>query len=215
MWTFNYILIGNSNVGKSSICNRLIFDKFFYDNPQTIGIDYFTTTINDKHILPLDCDPNVKIKIWDTAGCEMYKSITRSYYNNCCGVILVYDVCDHKSFIDLISYWIPIVKTECPNNVEFIFVATKIDSNKRILKPDDGKRLALEHKTQYFEIDNKKCVEESGIIPAITYLTNTIKSKLPHDSLKLPKGIKYNKPEVLTIIEDKFETVDKSNCCFL
>ena len=86
---FKILLIGNSNTGKSAIINSIsggVFDKSYVS---TIGVDFAI-----KHITLKDEDTeiNVKLQIWDTAGQESFRSITRSYYRDSAGVIIVYDI---------------------------------------------------------------------------------------------------------------------------
>jgi len=181
MWIYNFIVVGDSYVGKSSFCNRLIFDKFYYDNPQTIGVDFFTKKITSS---------DIKIHLWDTAGNEMYKSITRNYFINATAVILIFDICNRDSFINLINYWIPIIKRECPHNVDIVIVGNKSEDIHRNIKYDEGKRLALNNNTIYFETECKKLLNESNILNVIDYLVLKVSSKIPKDTNKIPKGIK-------------------------
>lgn len=231
-WIYNYIIVGDSNVGKSSLCNRYIFDKFHYDNPQTIGIDFFTksfmsrsnkkleTTIHSHTHSPNNYD-KIKLHIWDSAGCESYKSITRSYFLNTCAVILVFDVCNRTSFINLISYWIPLIKAECSCDIDFVIVGNKSSDIHRNIKYDEGRRLALEHNTLYFETECKNTLTETNILNVFNYLTMKVNAKVKN-SEKTPKGIKklnydiINDTKNLIHIEDiEPEIIKSKKCCFL
>jgi GTPase SAR1 family protein len=47
---------------------------------------------------------SVKVSVWDTAGGEKYKVLSRVYYKGAVGVLLVYDVTDKKSYEDIGSW---------------------------------------------------------------------------------------------------------------
>jgi len=95
-YIFRFIIIGDSNVGKSCIVSRFAHDSFASNHDITIGVDFATTIININ---------GKKINIWDTAGQEAFKSITRSYYRNTTAIILTYDVTNMYSFCN-INNWI-------------------------------------------------------------------------------------------------------------
>lgn len=85
------LLIGDSGVGKSCLLLRFCDDQFTPSFITTIGIDFKIRT--------LDLDgQKVKLQVWDTAGQERFKTITTAYYRGAMGILVVYDVCDLKSF---------------------------------------------------------------------------------------------------------------------
>lgn len=97
-FVFKTLLIGNSSVGKSSLLLRFsdnIFQESFYP---TIGVDFKIRTFEQDGSI-------VKLQMWDTAGQEKFKTITSAYYKGAQGIILVFDLCDKKSFQD-IQNWI-------------------------------------------------------------------------------------------------------------
>ena len=92
------ILIGNAGVGKTSIIERYTTGAF-YDTSihKTLKTDVIerTVSLNGKNYL---------FKIWDTAGQELYRSVTRSHYHNAKGIFLVYDMSSEESFNSL-EFW--------------------------------------------------------------------------------------------------------------
>ena len=84
-FVFKYIIIGDSGVGKSSIMHRFIYNKTKKETTQTVGVEFASKLLsfNEKEI---------KLQIWDTAGQEKFRSVTKSYYRSAIGVIIVYDV---------------------------------------------------------------------------------------------------------------------------
>ncbi len=70
---FKYILLGDSNVGKSCLMSQFIEKKFHTALDPTIGVEFGSKKVTiDGRV--------VKVQIWDTAGTENYRSITRSYF---------------------------------------------------------------------------------------------------------------------------------------
>jgi len=92
------LLVGNSNVGKSSLLMRFADDEFTDEFRSTIGVDFKVRTIQFQNKV-------VKLQIWDTAGQERFQTITSSYYRGCHGILLVYDSTDFDSFFGL-EEWI-------------------------------------------------------------------------------------------------------------
>ncbi len=97
-YVFKILLIGNSAVGKSSLLLRFAEDIFTDSFLPTIGVDFKIRTIEA-------AGSKVKLQMWDTAGQERFKSILTSYYKGTHGVLLVYDITDRRSFVD-VQNWI-------------------------------------------------------------------------------------------------------------
>lgn len=113
------LFLGESSVGKTSILNRFAFNTFNYSQLNTIGIDFTKTTImvNDKA---------VKLQLWDTAGQERFYSITRSYYRNAHGILLVFALDDDHSFNN-IDTWYKGIKKEIDGDIPVYLIANKTD----------------------------------------------------------------------------------------
>ena len=106
-------------------------------------------------------DINVCVKIWDTAGQEQYKSLTKSFYKNCNGVIVVYDVTDRDSF-EKVKEWIESIKENAEENIKVILIGNKIDLCKSV-HTNEGRKLAKELKISFFETSAKEniCVNQA------------------------------------------------------
>ena len=131
--SYKILLLGNTFVGKSSILIKYSDDYFPENYIATVGLDYRL-----KHF-DLPNGQKGKIQIWDTAGQDRFKSITKNYYNNSNGIILVYSVIDKKSFDD-ISNWIEEIKEQTKDDIIIFLVGNKIDLNeKRVISIKEGK----------------------------------------------------------------------------
>lgn len=88
---FRVIIVGDTGVGKSCLLMRYSEDSFKEQHSVTIGVEFGT-----KNFM-IENHP-VKLQIWDTAGQESFRSITRSFYRRADGVFLVYDTTARHTF---------------------------------------------------------------------------------------------------------------------
>ena len=151
--TEKYILklltIGDQFVGKSSIINRYIDDKFNENIRPTLAIDYKTKMIQKGENL-------IKISIYDTAGEEKYRHLIKNYYNGSNGILLVFDITDKNSF-DNLNFWLDELEKNCNlNNLYIFLVGNKTDLKKeRKVSYDEAKNFADMKKIPYIEISAK------------------------------------------------------------
>ena len=144
------LIIGNSNVGKTSIITRFTNGTFSQNYLATVGVDNYTKieTIDNK---------NVQIKLWDTAGQEKYKSLTKSFFRGAEGVILVYDITNLESFTDL-KLWINSIKEnlgEEKESIPSIIVGNKIDLGEREISLEEANKFCKDNNYEYFETSAK------------------------------------------------------------
>ena len=146
---YKILLLGDSSVGKTCILARYADNTFQEDHLATIGLDYKIKTVT------LDNGKTVKIQIWDTAGQDRFKSITKNYYKGAHGIILIYDITNKRSF-DNVKNWVDVIKEEVSEKVTIILVANKIDCNEeRKVSTIEGKNIANEYGLQFFETSAK------------------------------------------------------------
>ena len=114
------IVIGDYSVGKTTLLQRFTEGIYNEKTLSTIGIELFKKEIsinNKKYIM----------KIWDTCGQEKFRSISRNYYHNAQGIMLLFDVNSKLSFEHL-SYWIEsIIQNILNKNTPSVIVACKND----------------------------------------------------------------------------------------
>ncbi|MPC36951.1 Ras-related protein Rab-39B [Portunus trituberculatus] len=131
-YQFRLILIGDSTVGKSSLLKYFTDGKFFevggggcdgglcfQISDPTVGVDFFA------RLIEVSDGTRIKLQLWDTAGQERFRSITRTYYRNSVGALVVFDVCNKKS-LEHVPMWIMEAKRHIePHKAVFILVGTK------------------------------------------------------------------------------------------
>ena len=160
-YLLKYIIIGDAAVGKSNLLLRFAQNDFKTEYQLTIGVEFGAKNldINNKKF---------RLQIWDTAGQENYRSITRAYYKNSVCSILVYDISNRETF-EHISNWIEDCTAQSPKTVFMILVGNKSDlSNNRQVTFDEGKEMAKNNNMLFFETSAKtgenvdKIFEESA-----------------------------------------------------
>ena len=106
---YKFILLGDSSVGKSSIYKRLSGKSFSEKQMATLGIENVTLYFDDAQIDEKTLQ-NFKIILFDTVGQERYRSITRSYFKDSQGIVLIYNIIDKTSF-EHVQTWLDSIKT--------------------------------------------------------------------------------------------------------
>ena len=153
------IIIGDHCIGKTSIALRKrdnIYDTIY--NP-TIGVDFFYYRTNVNNI-------PVKISVWDTAGHDNYRNIIKLYFKESQGAVLVYDITNRNSFLNLKNWIIQLNENEF--NGKVILVGNKCDSvNERRVTTEEGEQLALENDCLFIESSSKNNINIDSIFEKI------------------------------------------------
>jgi len=149
--TLKILLIGNSNVGKSSLLLRFTEDTFLPQDEvaATIGVDFKVQDMKFE-------GKKYKLTIWDTAGQERFRTLTSSYYRGAQGVILVYDVSNRETF-DQLDNWFNELSTYCTNkDVVKMIVGNKVDKEEqRVISRKEAEAYARKSHTLFLECSAK------------------------------------------------------------
>ena len=147
------IILGDSNVGKTTLIQRLI-NKEFVNPSATLGIEYHT------YIISLN-EFKIRMQIWDTAGQEKFNSLVKSYYQNTEVGIFIYSIDKEDSF-DNIKTWYNNFKENSTQNSFNILVGNKkdLEEEKRQVSFEKGENFAKENEFKFFKeitckIDNE------------------------------------------------------------
>ena len=95
------ILLGPSGCGKSCILHRFIKGEWRVLTSQTIGVEFASKIVK---VGNQGSRKRVKLQLWDTAGTERFRSVSRSYYRGAAGAVLVYDISNQGSFAQLPTF---------------------------------------------------------------------------------------------------------------
>ena len=207
-YLLKYIIIGNSSVGKSCITMRYIHESFAEEFTSTIGVEYGSKniTINGKIY---------KIQIWDTAGQENFRSITRAYYKNSICACIVYDITNRKSFED-VKLWLEDCKSQSPRNILLVLIGNKIDlEDKREVSFEEGEKFAKENNMMFLETSAKNGDNIENIFyNSAAIIDKKIEEKF-YDLNVENCGIKIgiNPPQVISLNEKKIINDKNSGFC--
>ena len=203
-YLFKYIIIGDPSVGKSNLLMKFAHNKFTEEYQTTIGVEFGAKNIHLN-------DQTYRIQIWDTAGQENFRSITRAYYKNCVCAMIVYDITCRESF-EHIQNWLQDIRDQSPKTVLIVLIGNKIDlEDKRIISYDEGKDFASKNDLLFMETSAKtgERVDEIFEISA-----KEIDKKMRENYYDLKSetcGIKEGKNNNINLNTEKSK--DKKGCC--
>lgn len=165
------IILGDSGVGKTSIMNRYVNQRFSKQYKTTIGADFST-----RELLLGDC--LVTLQIWDTAGQERFQSLGVAFYRGADACMLVYDMTKPKSFESLVNWRDEFLVQAGPRDPEkfpFLVAANMLDkADERRVPEETARRWCDETDTAYFETSAKEAtnIDEAFIAIAEAALKN-------------------------------------------
>jgi len=145
---FKYIIVGDTAVGKSCLLLQFTDKRFQPVHDLTIGVEFGSRTITIE-------GNQVKLQIWDTAGQEKFRSITRSYYRGAAGALLVYDITRRETFEHLTT-WLEDCRKFSNQNIVIMLIGNKCDlENKRAVSNEEGEAFAKQHGLTFLETSAK------------------------------------------------------------
>ena len=145
------ITLGNSAVGKTSFLMKYIDNSFTLTYTTTLGVDFKQKKIKLKD------GRDVRLRIFDTAGQERYKSVSASFIKKADGVILIYDIGDLESF-EAVENWIKSIREIGKDKLPIILVGNKCDlsDDKRMISLKEGQDKADEFNIPFYETSCKE-----------------------------------------------------------
>ena len=203
------VLAGDSGVGKTNILSRFTRDFFSEDSKSTIGVEFATKNIVINNKL-------IKANIWDTAGQENYKSITRAYFHGALGAIIVFDITQSSSF-DSVSKWLKDIRDNTEKDAIIMLIGNKNDlEDKRTVLAEEAIKYAKTEQLLYIEtsaLNSKNISDAFNMIVAeiVSKFTNrNLKSQI-QDSLPLEED-PFSKAGI-KITSDEKQVQPKKDCC--
>jgi Ras-related protein Rab-2A len=192
-YVLKFIIVGDSTVGKSNIMSKYTDKRFLSNHDMTIGVEFATKIVSISNTLQnnlLDephsdnslrrANTNYKIQIWDTAGQETFKAITRSYYRGTIGCLLVYDITRRESF-DSINMWLSELRKFSDPNTVIALVGNKIDLEKsRVISYNEGNTYAEQNNLIFFETSAKT---SQNIEACFTHIVQVIQKKIENSEI--------------------------------
>ena len=143
-YSVKFIIVGDSSVGKSNILLRFSRDTFDQSHQATLGIEFA-----NKHMIYNNTD--YLIQIWDTAGQENFRSVTRAYYKASAVAMVVYDITKEESFQHIESC-LRDCKELAPGTVILVLIGNKSDlEDQRVIAKERGEIFAKENNMVFLE----------------------------------------------------------------
>ena len=197
------ILIGQSGVGKTNLINIARKEKFNPNQVTTVNCSFFK-----KEMTVEKRDFNVYL--WDTIGQEKLKSLTKIFFKNSKIAILVYDITNKSSFIEL-NYWLKEVKETLGENVILGVLGNKKDLfvNEKVSE-EEGEEYARSIGARW-GLTSAKTDRESFL----TFIEELIKDYI---NISNPKNTNDEKKEennenIVVLKEGDNENIKKKKCC--
>uniref|UniRef100_A0A1X7U0Q0 Uncharacterized protein n=1 Tax=Amphimedon queenslandica TaxID=400682 RepID=A0A1X7U0Q0_AMPQE len=129
--TYKVVIVGNFGAGKTALLWRFLHKDF---GSGIIDVVQKRITVKEN---------DIELEIWDTAGQERFRTISPSYYAGAHAIIIVYDMTDRKSFVEIKQYWIKEIAVQfgddADHHLPIMLIGTKADLAKSI--GDDEQKL--------------------------------------------------------------------------
>lgn len=157
-YLIKFVIIGDSGCGKSALLLQFTDKRFQPVHDLTIGVEFGSRMVSVE-------GKNIKLQIWDTAGQESFRSITRSYYRGAAGALLVYDITRRDTFNHLAS-WLEDAREHSNKDMTIMLIGNKRDLEaRRCVEYHEGKKFADENGLIFMETSARTAenVEEAFI----------------------------------------------------
>jgi small GTP-binding protein len=138
---FKFILVGNTSVGKSCMLLRFKDSRFQEHMSATLGVDF------GSQMVTVADGSTIKVQVWDTAGQEEFRAITRAYYREAAAAIIVYDITDRRSFRKVQSWLSAVQGHATADQIAITVVGNKVDlgeTKKRQVSTEEGEAFVRE-----------------------------------------------------------------------
>jgi small GTP-binding protein len=182
--TFKVVIVGSSGVGKSAIVQRLVDGTFREETRRTVGVDPFKP-----FMIPVD-DQTVELQIWDTGGQERFKCVSKMFFWDAVGGVLVFDIASDGSFDDL-DEWLHDLQVVNPN-AHIILVGNKSDLEaQRRVGAQQARDFAEKHKLEYIETS---ALNGANVTEAFTRLAFAVAKKVASGQIQNQGAVAKGSP---------------------
>ncbi|KAK5848231.1 hypothetical protein PBY51_005863 [Eleginops maclovinus] len=203
LYQFRLIVIGDSTVGKSCLIRRFTEGRFAQVSDPTVGVDFFS------RLVEIEPGKRIKLQIWDTAGQERFRSITRAYYRNSVGGLLLFDITNRRSFQN-VHDWLEEARSHVqPHSIVFLLVGHKCDLEaQRQVTRQEAEKLAGAYGMRYVETSARDAI---NVEHAFTELTRDIFALVRTGEITIQEGWEGVKSGFVPNVVHSSEEVTKSD----
>jgi small GTP-binding protein len=214
---YKVILIGSASVGKTSLCNALNNKRFYPETPVTVGVDFNIFKLKGELNNPIEkkvnkTKVNYKLQIWDTAGHEKFRAVTRIYYKESQIILLCFDLSNRKSFLEL-EYWMEQIREHTLYHISICIVGLKNDLYP-VVDDDEVMEFMKNHSIDFFH----KFSSKNPMV--IDKIKNTLLEMIEDYNLTMDKYEEFKKIDNFDLKlknyinnENKLNKSNKSKSC--
>ena len=202
-YTFKIIIVGDISVGKTSIIKRFIENKF--------SDELQSTLINEnlKKKIRIDSRTIVTLNIWDTIGDERFRILTRQFYQDAHGALLIFDITNKETFNKL-DIWIKDIIENSPPDCILMLIGNKYDlKDNRKISYDDANILSQRFNIFYYEVSAKN---GNNIALAFEQLTYRIIDKQREEENNVNRYVRKDRRNTIGL-QDGNRNNNNKGCC--
>ena len=202
-YTFKIIIVGDISVGKTSIIKRFIENKF--------SDELKSTLINEnlKKKIRIDSSTIVTLNIWDTIGDERFRILTRQFYQDAHGALLIFDITNKETFNKL-DIWIKDIIENSPPDCILMLIGNKYDlKDNRKISYDDANILSQRFNIFYYEVSAKS---GNNIALAFEQLTYRIIDKQREEENNVNRYVRKDRRNTIGL-QDGNRNNNNKGCC--
>jgi len=197
---YKIIIVGDSGVGKTSLLNMYVNQRFTQQYRATVGADFMAKEV-------MIDDRMVTLQIWDTAGQERFQSLGGAFYRgaDCC--VIVYDITNAKSFESLDTWRDEFLlqgAPKDPENFPFVLLGNKVDRDSdRKVPTAKAQTWCKNHgDIPLFEVSAKG---NTMVDDAFQVIAKSASTQQKEEEIYFPVTVQLNKTET--------NRQTKSGCC--
>lgn len=173
---YKVLIIGDACVGKTSLLLRHVEGRFIEEVTGTIGVDYRANTyVRDNQ--------RYDLQIWDTAGQDRFKNVTRAYYRDANAALLVFDLTKEDTLENIKTWYKQLTDHVNRDDIVTILVGNKCDLKSTVLPPEIQKLAAELNISTYVQTSAKEGTRVNEVFEQL------LEKLIASDSLpQSPKG---------------------------
>lgn len=147
-YSLKVVAVGESGVGKTCLLIRFVRDQFDDNSQSTLGVEFMSKIIQTEK-------NRIQLQLWDTAGQELFRSVTRGYYRGSAGALILFDLANRDSF-ENVEKWLQDIRDVAREDVVIVLIGNKADlAAKRQVSREEAEEFARKCNMSYYEVSAK------------------------------------------------------------
>lgn len=191
------VMIGDTGVGKTHLLARYLYNTFDLNTPSTVSATFATKKVKKEN------GDEIVLQLWDTAGQEAYKGLTKLYFKNAYGIIIVYDITRRDSFDEIKNYWYKQAKDNTYPGIKIAIVGNKQDLYQEEKVSDEEARTYAEKIGAMFKLTS--ALDATGVDDLFNEMANALDDIDLSSSSSMSNYVKLDKK--------KKTKKDQAGCC--